>query len=104
MLGQYCTYRVAEEFIWKKSLRDSVKRVKGLLNRKPRKTLKYVTPTEVFFWEIIGSECCVSELNFLECINSVWYILVYLSIFGTYRVAEEFVEVKNREKSGLVKL
>ncbi len=26
-----------------------VKRVKGLLNRRPRKILKYATPTEAFF-------------------------------------------------------
>ena len=31
-----------------------VKRVKGLLNRRPRKTLGYVTPTEAFFGKSFG--------------------------------------------------
>jgi len=37
----------------KRSLR-MVKRVKGLLNRRPRKPLGYVTPTEAFFGKTFG--------------------------------------------------
>ena len=33
----------------------SVKRVKGLLNRRPRKSLGYETPTEVFFGKSLGA-------------------------------------------------
>ncbi len=32
----------------------SVKRAKGLLNRRPRKTLGFATPTEVFFGKAFG--------------------------------------------------
>jgi len=31
-----------------------IKRAKGLLNRRPRKTLGFVTPTEVFFGKSFG--------------------------------------------------
>jgi len=33
-----------------------VKRAKGLLNRRPRKTLDYATPTEVFFGKSFGEK------------------------------------------------
>ena len=33
----------------------SVKRVKGLLNRRPRKSLGYETPTELFFRKSLGA-------------------------------------------------
>jgi len=32
----------------------SVKRVKGLLNRRPRKSLGFTTPAEVFFGKSLG--------------------------------------------------
>jgi len=31
-----------------------LKRAKGMLNMRPRKTLGYATPTEVFFWISFG--------------------------------------------------
>ena len=34
-----------------------MKRAKGLLNRRPRKTLGYATPTEVFFGVSFGENC-----------------------------------------------
>jgi len=37
-----------------------VKRVKGLLNRRPRKSLGFVTPTEAFLGKSFG-ECIVFE-------------------------------------------
>ena len=55
-----------KEPVWKRSLRDSVERVKGLLNRKPRKTLKYVTPTVVFLGQLFG----------VAIIEWVWHLIV----------------------------
>ena len=41
----------------------SAKRAKGLLNRRPRKTLGFATPTEVVFREFTRRKFCVSRLN-----------------------------------------
>jgi len=43
---------------------------KGVVEQKAQKTSQICNTHRGVFWEIIGSECCVSELNFLECINS----------------------------------
>jgi IS30 family transposase len=40
-----------------------VKRAKGKLNRRPKKTLGYATPTEVFFGKSFGEKNCTSGLN-----------------------------------------
>ena len=38
-----------------------MKRAKGLLNRRPRKTLGYATPTEVFFGVSFGENCALQS-------------------------------------------
>ena len=38
-----------------------VKRVKGQLNRRPKKTLKYATPTEVFFRKSFGEKIALQD-------------------------------------------
>jgi len=40
----------------------SVKRAKGMLNRRPRKTLGYATPTEVFFGKKVGVKIALQRV------------------------------------------
>ena len=54
------------EPVWKRALSNSAKRVKGLLNRKPRKPLKYATPTEAFLGQLFG----------VAIIEWVWHLIV----------------------------
>jgi len=59
LIRQYCTRGSGFD----KITDQQVRKVKGILNRKLRKTLGYSTPTKDFFGKKVGVENCASRLS-----------------------------------------